>query len=174
MPELCQRSILTFFLHVRFPCDFFAGEGWKFARKDSPCRGIEPRSPAWQAGILTTILTRMLNNCHSLFSGQISNKFQFESTLDRLGMRNRSYSIEDDLIGDNLKLLISDNSWQKFKSELATLLTLTRKLTSKMFTWAFSRLLLMENLTYLTIVYTVMGLLFILDSNSGVEKFRVL
>ena len=27
-------------------------------RKKSPRRGIEPRSPAWQAGILTTILTR--------------------------------------------------------------------------------------------------------------------
>ena len=27
--------------------------------KNSPRRGIEPRSPAWQAGILTTILTRM-------------------------------------------------------------------------------------------------------------------
>ena len=27
--------------------------------KKSPRRGIEPRSPAWQAGILTTILTRM-------------------------------------------------------------------------------------------------------------------
>ena len=26
----------------------------------SPRRGIEPRSPAWQAGILTTILPRML------------------------------------------------------------------------------------------------------------------
>ena len=29
---------------------------WK---KSAPCRGIEPRSPAWQAGILTTILTRI-------------------------------------------------------------------------------------------------------------------
>ncbi len=30
-----------------------------WARKKSPRRGIEPRSPAWQAGILTTILTRI-------------------------------------------------------------------------------------------------------------------
>ena len=28
-------------------------------KQKSPRRGIEPRSPAWQAGILTTILTRM-------------------------------------------------------------------------------------------------------------------
>ena len=28
-------------------------------RKPSPRRGIEPRSPAWQAGILTTILPRI-------------------------------------------------------------------------------------------------------------------
>ena len=28
-------------------------------RKNSPRRGIEPRSPAWQAGILTTILPRI-------------------------------------------------------------------------------------------------------------------
>ena len=27
-------------------------------KKETPCRGIEPRSPAWQAEILTTILTR--------------------------------------------------------------------------------------------------------------------
>ena len=30
-----------------------------FSRKKSPRRGIEPRSPAWQAGILTTILSRI-------------------------------------------------------------------------------------------------------------------
>ena len=30
-----------------------------FGRKKSPRRGIEPRSPAWQAGILTTILSRI-------------------------------------------------------------------------------------------------------------------
>ena len=30
---------------------------WK--NKKSPRRGIEPRSPAWQAGILTTILSRI-------------------------------------------------------------------------------------------------------------------
>ena len=30
--------------------------------KKTPHRGIEPRSPAWQAGILTTILTRIMNN----------------------------------------------------------------------------------------------------------------
>ena len=32
----------------------------KMKKKKSPRRGIEPRSPAWQAGILTTILTRMI------------------------------------------------------------------------------------------------------------------
>ena len=31
----------------------------KKCKRTSPRRGIEPRSPAWQAGILTTILTRM-------------------------------------------------------------------------------------------------------------------
>ena len=29
-------------------------------KKTSLCRGIEPRSPAWQAGILTTILTKII------------------------------------------------------------------------------------------------------------------
>ena len=36
---------------------------WKHSgvsKMDTPRRGIEPRSPAWQAGILTTILFRML------------------------------------------------------------------------------------------------------------------
>ena len=38
--------------------------------KTSPRRGIEPRSPAWQAGILTTILTRMLdiNNSRTIIN----------------------------------------------------------------------------------------------------------
>ena len=31
----------------------------KWVKTISPSRGIEPRSPAWQAGILTTILTRI-------------------------------------------------------------------------------------------------------------------
>ena len=30
-----------------------------FQNKNAPWRGIEPRSPAWQAGILTTILSRI-------------------------------------------------------------------------------------------------------------------
>ena len=34
-------------------------------KKASPRRGIEPRSPAWQAGILTNILTRMLDKTSS-------------------------------------------------------------------------------------------------------------
>ena len=36
---------------------------WKrvFGCKSSLCRGIEPRSPVWQTGILTTILTEMLD-----------------------------------------------------------------------------------------------------------------
>ncbi len=37
--------------------------------KKSPRRGIEPRSPAWQAGILTTILTRiryLIDNFYSI------------------------------------------------------------------------------------------------------------
>ena len=33
---------------------------WKIKEKNSLCRGIEPRSPAWQAGILTTILTKIV------------------------------------------------------------------------------------------------------------------
>ena len=32
---------------------------FKWKKEISPRRGIEPRSPAWQAGILTTILTRI-------------------------------------------------------------------------------------------------------------------
>jgi hypothetical protein len=36
---------------------------WK-GNKNSPRRGIEPRPPAWQAGILTTILSR---NCNDSF-----------------------------------------------------------------------------------------------------------
>ena len=31
--------------------------------KNAPRRGIEPRSPAWQAGILTTILSWSLSHC---------------------------------------------------------------------------------------------------------------
>ena len=36
---------------------------WKrvFGCKSSLCRGIEPRSPVWKTGILTTILTEMLD-----------------------------------------------------------------------------------------------------------------
>ena len=35
-------------------------ENIKNVKKNNPlCRGIEPRSPAWQAGILTTILTKI-------------------------------------------------------------------------------------------------------------------
>ena len=33
----------------------------------SPRRGIEPRSPAWQAGILTTILSRMIYYSDKIF-----------------------------------------------------------------------------------------------------------
>ena len=32
-----------------------------FGCKSSLCRGVEPRSPVWQTGILTTILTEMLD-----------------------------------------------------------------------------------------------------------------
>ena len=37
----------------------------------SPRRGIEPRSPAWQAGILTTILSRMIYYSNKIFEKSI-------------------------------------------------------------------------------------------------------
>ena len=49
-------------------------KSWSKKDHSSPRRGIEPRSPAWQAGILTTILPR---NCVTVsFAGDFSASFQ--------------------------------------------------------------------------------------------------
>ena len=51
LSEICDESHLTD--HI-WPAAFdLKIKGWK----NTPRRGIEPRSPAWQAGILTTILS---------------------------------------------------------------------------------------------------------------------
>ena len=52
-------STLTFFFTDCGEKDFYSKEVGRLEKKWPPRRGIEPRSPAWQAGILTTILTRM-------------------------------------------------------------------------------------------------------------------
>ena len=52
------------------------------AKMCSPRRGIEPRSPAWQAGILTTILPRIGTLMQLLFTGKYliyNDSFQIKS-----------------------------------------------------------------------------------------------
>lgn len=62
---VCENGILGFWIELFYcggdrwtkgPCPLLY---WKLPKKYTPPRrGIEPRSPAWQAGILTTILPR--------------------------------------------------------------------------------------------------------------------
>ena len=53
-------NLSMFFCHQSLGRGFWEEIRFEFTKlKKSPRRGIEPRSPAWQAGILTTILSRM-------------------------------------------------------------------------------------------------------------------
>ena len=73
---------------VRFqPISDVSQHAWNVKNMFPPRRGIEPRSPAWQAGILTTILPRNRyreRNCIDNFSGQTKGKFS-------AGQKNPAY-----------------------------------------------------------------------------------
>ena len=69
--QLSYRAICASCYH---PCAWLSLTGQCTRRKKkSPRRGIEPRSPAWQAGILTTILTRIDEHCkiRTFFDGRL-------------------------------------------------------------------------------------------------------
>ena len=63
----CLNSFLNFSLKLSHFLLLRMAKNSNKLRRISPRRGIEPRSPAWQAGILTTILPRKTDGLSELF-----------------------------------------------------------------------------------------------------------